>query len=454
MSEYSDFLNKKTHSASKNGFEPVWMPDFLFPFQKSLLDWSINMGRNALFEDCGLGKTPQYLVWAQNIVQKTNGNVLILTPLAVSFQTVQEGIKFGIDCEHSRTGKFSKKIVVTNYERLHYFNHDDFVAVVCDESSILKNFKGSRKLDITEFMKKVPYRLLCTATAAPNDYIELGTSSEAIGCMGHMDMLNMFFKNDLNNSSVGRAYGNVIKWRFKKHAESIFWRWVTSWARAVRKPSDIGFDDGPFKLPPLIENQHTVDCSRPLSGNLFVVEARGLKEQRDELRITIKDRCHKVADLCNHGKPFVAWCHLNEEGDLLEKLIPDAIQVAGKHSDDEKERRLKMFSDGEIRGLITKPTIAGFGLNWQHCSNMTVFPSHSYEQYYQQIRRCWRYGQKNTVQVDIVTTPGMNSVLSNLKRKSESADKMFSSLVEFMNDSLKINQDDTHLKKEIFPSWL
>ncbi len=452
--EYKDFLERKSHSANKFGFEPVFMPDFLFDFQKSLVEWSLRLGRGALFEDCGLGKTPQYLTWAQNIIQKTNKRVLVLTPLAVSYQTVKEGEKFGIDCEQSRDGKFKGKLVITNYERLHYFDSNDFIGCVCDESSILKNFKGTRKTEITDFMKKMPYRMLCTATAAPNDYIELGTSSEALGCMGFMDMLNRFFKNDANNSAVGRKYGEMVKWRFKRHAESIFWRWVVSWARAIRKPSDIGFDDGPFKLPPLIENLHVIDCTKPLPGQLFVQEVRGLKEQRDEIRMTLKERCEKTADIVNHDRPFIAWCHLNEEGDYLEKIIPDAVQVAGKHSDDEKEKRLMQFVNGEIRGLITKPSIAGFGLNFQHCSHMTFFPSHSYEQYYQGVRRCWRFGQKNSVQVDVVSTSGMASVLRNLQKKSAAADKMFSSLVEYMNDSIQFDKMENHIKTQEVPSWL
>lgn len=452
--QYQEFLEQKSHFRHESGFSPTFLPDFLFDFQKSMIEWAVKKGRAALFEDCGLGKTLQFLVWAQNVVEHTNKRVLILTPLAVSAQVVQEGQKFGIDCEQSRDGRFKGKIVVTNYERLHYFDEKDFIGVVCDESSILKNFDGSRKTAITYFMCKMPYRLLSTATAAPNDYVELGTSSESLGMLGYMDMLNRFFKNDQNNSSTGRHYGAQIKWRFKKHAEPVFWRWVTSWARAIRKPSDLGFEDGPFILPPLIEDQHEIKHSRPHPGKLFVEEARGLKEQREELRMTLKERCEKVAEIVQHDKPFVVWCQLNDEGDLLEKLIPQAMQVAGKHSDDEKERRLNAFSDGEVQGLITKPKIAGFGMNWQHCSHMTFFPSHSYEQYYQGVRRCWRFGQKNRVRVDIITTPGMASVLENLQRKAEAADKMFSQLVECMNDSLAIQNENLHKKQMEVPQWL
>ncbi|MGM0377547.1 MAG: helicase-related protein [Bacteroidota bacterium] len=369
-------------------------------------------------------------------------------------QVVEEGKKFGVECEQSRDGKFSGKIIVTNYERLHYFDPAIFSGMVCDESSILKNFDGSRKQEITEFMRKMPFRLLCTATAAPNDYIELGTSSEALGEMGYMDMLNYFFKNDQNNSNTGRYHGKTMKWRFKKHAEIAFWQWVSSWARALRKPSDLGFDDGPFILPSIVESQHEIKNTRPHPGKLFVEEARNLQEQREELRMTLNERCEKTAEIATHDSPIVIWCHLNDEANLLEKQIPGAVQVAGRHPDEKKEERLSAFSNGEIRALVTKPKIAGFGLNWQHCSHMTFFPSHSYEQYYQAVRRLWRFGQKNSVRVDIVTTPGMKSVLNNLQHKAKAADEMFSQLVKYMNDSIKIERKGYHKTKEEVPAWL
>jgi hypothetical protein len=382
--------------------------------------------------------------------------VLIITPLAVSKQTVREGAKFGIECSRSYDGKLSGKIVVTNYERLHYFNPDDFSGVVCDESSILKNFSGARRQEITNFMRKMEYRLLCTATAAPNDYTELGTSSEALGIFGFMDMLSMFFKNTQNTIDTKRHWaqtgGGAPQWRFKKHAELPFWKWVASWSRAVRRPSDIGFADDVFVLPPLIENEHVITCSRPLDGKLFVEPARCLFEQRQERRETIRERCETAANLVNNNSVAVVWCHLNEEGDLLEKIIPGAVQVKGSMDDEKKEDALLDFADGNIRVLITKPKIRCFGLNWQHCSHMTFFPSHSYEQYYQAVRRCWRFGQKNAVTVDIVTTEGELGVLKNLQRKAKAADKMFSSLVSVMNESAAINTDVKSIKMEV-PRW-
>ncbi len=455
MSDYASFLERKSQAGADSGFAPVWMPDFLFEFQASLVDWAVRKGRAAIFADCGLGKTPMGLVWASNVARKTNKPVLYLTPLAVAPQTVREAEKFGIQAAQSKDGNSDGHIIVANYERLHYFNSADFAGVVCDESSVLKSFAGERRGEITAFMRKVPYRLLQTATAAPNDYVELGTSSEALGYMGHMDMLNRFFKNDLNNSAQGRMRGEVIKWRLKGHAETPFWRWVCSWARAIRRPSDLGFSDDGFILPPLNEVEHLVDANQLADGMLFALPAVGLKEQREERRRTVQERCDRVAGLVNGtGQPALVWCHLNEEGDMLESLIPDAVQVAGSDSDDRKEDRLEAFASGQARVLITKPKIGAWGLNYQHCNHVTFFPSHSFEQYYQAVRRCWRFGQQRAVKVDIVTTEGERGVMRNLQRKAEQADAMFSRLVGEMNSSLAIERANNHIKPLELPAWL
>ena len=389
------------------------------------------------------------------MARKTDKPVLYLTPLAVASQTVREADKFGIEAVHSKEGSSAGHIIVSNYERLHYFTASDFSGVVCDESSILKSFAGQRRGEITQFMRKVPYRLLQTATAAPNDYIELGTSSEALGYMGHMDMLNRFFKNDLNNSATGRIGGEVIKWRLKGHAELPFWRWVCSWARAIRRPSDLGFDDSAFMLPPLNEVEHLVEAQSLADGMLFAMPAVGLKEQREERRRTVEERCAMVAELVNKtGQPALVWCHLNDEGDALEAAIPDAVQVSGSDSDERKEERLEAFAEGRARVLITKPKIGAWGLNFQHCNHVTFFPSHSFEQYYQAVRRCWRFGQKRPVRVDIVTTEGERGVMRNLQRKAEQADEMFSRLVTEMNQALAIERADNMTKKMEMPSWL
>lgn len=453
--DYQDFLLSNTQRGADQGFAPVFMPDFLFDFQKHVVEWAVRKGRAAVFADCGLGKTPMGLTWAANVNQKTGKPVLYLTPLAVGAQTAREAEKFGIEASHSRNGSTAGRIIITNYERLHYFNPADFAGVVCDESSILKSFAGARKQEITAFMRQVEYRLLQTATAAPNDYIELGTSSEALGYLGHIDMLNRFFKNDLNNSAQGRMRGEVIKWRLKGHAEIPFWRWVCSWAIAIRRPSDLGFNDDRFVLPPLNEVEHLVDTDKLLDGMLFALPAVGLKEQRQERRQTVEERCGAVANLVNNtGRPALVWCHLNDEGDQLESLIPDAVQVSGSDSDDRKEERLEAFATGKARVLITKPKIGAWGLNFQHCNHVTFFPSHSFEQYYQAVRRCWRFGQQHPVKVDIITTEGERGVMQNLQRKAEQADQMFSRLVDEMNNAQSIVKVNHMTKKVEVPVWL
>lgn len=453
---YSDFILSKSHSGGDFGFAPIALPSYLFDFQSAMVDWALRKGRAALFEDCGLGKTPQELVWADNVMRHTNGRVLFCAPLAVAFQVAREAEKFGVDVTVSRDGKIGGAgIYVTNYERLGMFDPTDFVGMVCDESSILKSFDGATKTAITTFMRKLPYRLLATATAAPNDYIELGTSSEALGHLGHMDMLNRFFKNDLNNSATGRMRGEVIKWRLKGHAEEPFWRWVASWSRAMRKPSDVGFDDTRFELPPLIEHEHVVTVESIAEGMLFELPAVGLKEQREERRRTLTERCEQAAALVNGtGEPAIVWCELNDEGNLLERLIPDAVQVSGADSDDAKEEKLLSFADGKARVLITKPKIGAWGLNFQHCAHMTFFPSHSYEQTYQAIRRCWRFGQTRPVTVDYVTTEGGRGIMRNFQRKSEKADAMFANLVAHQNAALAIERASAFTKQMEVPTWI
>ncbi len=455
--KYEEFLATKAQNETDSGFSPKSLPDFLFPFQRHLVEWSLKKGRAAIFADCGMGKTPMQLVWAEQIAKKTDKPVLIVTPLAVAPQTVREAQKFGIDAEHSKLGKYKSHIVVTNYERLHYFNADEFGGCVCDESSILKNFEGATKATITEFMRRMEYRLLCTATAAPNDYIELGTSSEALGYLGYMDMLGMFFKNDQNSlhptHGKNGAFGGE-KWRFKPHAERPFWQWLCSWARAVRKPSDLGFDDDGFLLPELIANTHIVQASRPMDGYLFAMPAIGLAEQRKERSHTIQERCERVAEIVADRQMSVSWCHLNAEGDLLTKLIPGAVQVSGADSDEAKEEKFEAFGSGQIKCLVTKPSIGAFGLNWQHCNHMTFFPSHSFEQYYQSVRRFWRFGQELPVTVDIITTEGEWDVMKNLERKADAASKMFEEIVVHMNHELKIQRSTTFREEIQLPLWL
>lgn len=452
--DYDSFLERKTQLGAGSGFEPVWMPDFLFPFQRALTDWAIRKGRAAIFADCGLGKTPMQLVWAQNVVEKTGKPVLILTPLAVGPQTIREAHKFHIDAKQSRDGKIAAKITVTNYQQLHKFDWKDFGGTVCDESSILKNFDGQIKGQITEFMRKLPYRLLCTATAAPNDYIELGTSSEALGDLGFVDMVNRFFKKGDQTTSRSDEFRAGL-YRFRGHAERDYWRWVCSWARAVRKPSDIGFPNDDYVLPPLQTVEHIIKARTVNPDFLFDMPAIGLQEQRSERRRTIQERCEQAASLViNTGKPAVAWCHLNDEGHLLEKLIPDSVEVDGNDDDEFKEETFEAFTAGQIRVLVSKPVIAGYWLNWQHCAQQTFFPSHSFEQWYQAIRRCWRFGQKSPVRVDVISSEGEAGVLANMNRKAAQADQMFARLVELINNELRIEKVNKHTQKQETPSWL
>lgn len=458
MSEYSAFIDRKSQSTSDGGFAPLWMPDFLFDFQQHLVDWALRKGRGAIFADTGLGKTPMQLVWAENVVRHTNKPVLILTPLAVGSQTKAEGEKFGIECTVTRDGTIGKPgIYITNYERLHLFDPTN-LNIACDESSILKHFSGATQQAVTRFMNKMDYRLLCTATAAPNDYHELGTSSQALGYLGYSDMLTRFFvmedkkrhrMNDVKLSrgaNTGNHYAKLAyrvsqqigMWRMKGHAEEHFWKWVCSWARACRMPSDLGYDDARFILPKLNERHHVITPNTPPDGMLFTLPAFGLKEELAERRRTTQERCETAARLVDHDQPAVIWCHLNPEGDLLQKLIPGSVQVKGAMTDEQKLVAYDAFRTGEKRVMIIKPKIGAWGLNWQHCAHVVTFVSHSYEQYYQSVRRCYRYGQERSVTVDIIASEGEDYVRANMQRKAESSKKMFARLVEHMNDALSL----------------
>ena len=454
---YADFLRARSQLNAGRGFEPSGLPDHLFDFQRELVAWAVRQGRAAIFADCGMGKTPMELAWAEQAHRKTGKPVLLLTPLAVGFQIVTEAAKFGHDAALSRTGKpADAAITVTNYEQAHKFDPAQFGGIVCDESSILKNFDGSTKAIVTEMMREMPYRLLGTATAAPNDYMELGTSSEALGELGYTDMLSRFFVNDnrtVTSRSSFAAGGRSVGWRFKGHGEQPFWRWMASWARAIRKPSDYGYSDDRFHLPELIENLHVVDSSTPRGDTLFDGPAVGLAEERAELRRSLPDRCEKAAELLTDAESAVAWCQLNDESAMLTRLIDGAVEVAGSDSPEVKEEKLAAFTRGEIRVLVTKPSIGAWGLNWQHSHRMTYFVSHSYEQYYQAVRRSWRFGQQNPVTVDVIASKGVEGILANLQRKSRQADRMFDALLAHMTDALHIQRATDHTKRIEMPTW-
>lgn len=436
MNDYERFIASKKHSTGSFGFEPVWMPESAFDFQKAILTKAINKGRIGVFADTGLGKTLIQTAIAENIIRKTNGRVLILTPLAVAFQFIDEAARIGVwDIEHSKDGKFSQKIVVCNYERLHLFNPDDFQCVMLDESSILKNFQGKIRDQVVAFIKKVPYRFLSTATPSPNDFIELGNSSEALGYMGYMDMLGKFFKSnqnsvDSNNRNIGE------KFYLKPHAERDFFAWVNQWSVMVKKPSDLGFSNEGYDLPELHVRRHMVENSNTwcIDGqeSLFAMPAKSMTEVREEQKLTVKERCEMAVQLAE-GKTSVYWCNLNEESSLLKTLDKDAAEIIGSMSIDQKEEILIAFARGEINRLITKAKMTSSGLNWQHCNHTVFFPTWSYEQYYQAIRRFWRFGQKREVICDMVISEGQERVIEALEQKTQKAIELYANLVKAAN---------------------
>ncbi len=456
QADYRAFIRNKSQLGGDAGFAPAWLPDSLFDFQRFLVEWSVRRGRAAIFADCGLGKTLMQLVWAENVARHTGKPVLVVAPLAVAAQTQREAEKFGVEAKVSRDGAVHR-ITITNYERLHYFRQDDFVGAVADESSAIKAFDGRRRKQVVRFFSKLPYRLLCTATPSPNDFIELGTQSECLGVMTQSDMLGFFFRETENMRHCifkEDDFWNKLKWWFKPHSEQPFWRWVASWARALRSPADLGFDGGNFVLPPLEYEKHVTDVPYIPKGELFPRPAVWLHEQREERHRTLNERCEKVAELLSHDRPAIAWCHFNEESELLAKLIPGAVEVAGRHSDDYKEAALNDFATGNARVLVSKPKIACWGMNYQHCGDMSIFPSFSFEQFYQAVRRCWRFGRRGPVVVRVVSALGEAEVIDGLRRKQQQAETMFSSLVRYMNDSLVMTSDDGHTGKTVLPPWL
>lgn len=442
---YMEFIQSKRHTSGLHGFDPLWIPDSAFDFQKHIIGKALTKGRIGLFEDTGLGKTLQQLVIAQNVVMHTNRNVLILTPLAVAFQFIDEAARIGIDdISHTKNGEVKAKITVCNYERLHLLNADDFSCVMLDESSILKNFAGKTRDEIVAFIKRVPYRFLATATPSPNDFIELGNSSEALGYMGYMDMLTKFFKSnqnsvDSNNRNIGE------KFYLKPHAERDFFAWVNQWSVMVKRPSDIGFSNEGYDLPSLHVNRHMVHNEKSWvidnQAALFAMPAKRLTEVREEQKLTVKERCDKAVELAS-GKTSVYWCNLNEESARLAELDPEAVEIIGGMSIDQKEEILVGFARGHIKRLITKAKMTSMGLNWQHCNHTVFFPTYSYEQYYQAIRRFWRFGQKSEVTCDMVISEGQERVMEALEQKTGKAIELYENLVQ------AANRDFSHITKE------
>jgi len=455
MEDYLKFLEGKKHLLGSFGFDPNYIPDIAFDFQRFIIEKSVRKGRIAIFADTGLGKTLIQLSIAKNIIQHTNKPVLILTPLAVAFQFILEAEKLGIDdIEYSKDGKFTKKIVICNYERLHYFNASDFIGVICDESSILKNFDGKIKEQVTAFVKRIPYRFLSTATPSPNDFIELGTSSEALGYMGYMDMLGTFFKNNQNDTGGRHNIGE--KFYLKPHAERDFFAWVNQWSIMVKMPSDIGFSNERYNLPELIVNKHEVKNQSLVSVDgqiqMFVPIAKSMTEVRHEQKMTELERCQKAVELAK-GKTSVYWCNTNQESKYLKDMDKGATEIIGSMSIEKKEEILLAFAKEEIPRIITKAKMTSFGLNWQHCNHTVFFPTWSYEQYYQSIRRFWRFGQKKDVTVELVISDGQKRVIDALQQKTKKAIELHKNLTESVNRSY--NQSIKEFNKElILPSFI
>jgi hypothetical protein len=458
---YNEFLESKKHTSINYGIECKYLPEMMFDFQKYITEYAVKKGRCAIFLDTGLGKTIIELAIAVNYMRFTNKPVLIITPLAVANQFIKEAEKFGIDeVEHTKDGKFTKKIILINYERLHYVNSSDFDCVILDESSILKNFDGAIKNQVNTFLKKVKYRFLATATPSPNDYIELGTSSEALGYLGYMDMLGKFFKNNQNNvakiSQISKARQGE-KFYLKPHAQDDFWYWVSSWSISARKPSDLGFSDINHILPELYEIETIIQNKNPLIINgqhsIFALPAIGFKEIKQESKATVTQRCEIALEKTKNHDVSVYWCNLNDESDQLKLLDKYAVEIRGNMDIDKKEDILINFSNGNIKRLITKSTITAFGLNWQHCNHTTYFPTYSYEQYYQSIRRFWRFGQKNPVTVDLILSDGQERIMQSLLIKKEKAIKMFESLISHTNKDFRIIKKEFN-KNVILPNFI
>lgn len=426
MSSYQKFIESKRVSHIDAGFEPTDLNPQMMPFQKDVCAWACRRGRSAIFAATGLGKTLMQLSWADQVVQKTNKPVLVAAPLCVAQQTVREGAKFGIESKYMRQpGSSKESIHVTNYEMLKNFDPTDYSGIVLDESSILKGMDGRLRKQITEFASGIPYRLSCTATPSPNDFMELGTQSEFLGIMSQVEMLATFFIHDGSDTS---------KWRLKGHARKRFWEWLATWSALIRHPADLGYSSDGYDLPPMTTAEHVVETGQ--NDGLFARVAQGLQERNQARRDSVDMRVAKAAEIVAQGTgPAIVWCHLNEESEKLSKAIPGAVQVYGSMPAEEKEKALMGFSDGDIQILVTKPRIAGFGMNWQHCNRMVfVGLSDSWEQYHQAVRRCWRFGQTSPVHVDIVVADTEGAVLENIRRKQSQNDEMQKEMVAIMRD--------------------
>lgn len=431
MSDYSAFVSRKLSLVQPSGIDSFKLPSSLFPHQSALTSWALRRGRAAIFADTGMGKMRMELCWADAVQRHTKRPVIIHTPLAVAQQIAAEGKRIGVEARVIRDGSETwEGINVINYDRLHKINPADFGGVVLDESGCIKHAETQAFKALTEAYRETPFKLPATATPAPNDWTELGTHAEFLGICTKAEMLAEFFMHDGGDTSA---------WRLKGHARSAFWRWVSSWGAMIRKPSDLGFDDGAYNLPPLTLHEYLVGVEMPLDGQLFAMEAQTLSQRREARRLSLAERVEACADRVNaeRGEPWVVWCDLNAEGDALEKSIPGAVQIAGSDSVEVKEQRLQDFAEGRTRVLVSKPSICGWGLNWQHSSRMAfVGVTDSYEAYYQAVRRCWRFGQSRPVHVHIFASKAEGAVVANLRAKERAAAEMSEALSAETHDAV------------------
>ena len=429
---YADFLARKAISDPATGLlEWPELPSCLFGFQRDIVIWALRRGRAALFAGTGLGKSLMELAWGDAVAKATGGMVLLLAPLAVAAQMMREAEKFGIDARIvTCQAECGPGINIANYQKLHHFDLSKFVGLILDESSILKSTDGKYRTALIAAAQSIPFRLAATATPAPNDFMELGNHAEFLGVMSYTDMLATFFVHD---------GGSVRDWRLKGHAENDFWRWMASWAVMFRNPRDLGYANDGYDLPPLTYHQHVVEAGMPTSdgrqAGLFALPAITLAERLAARRATVAERVARAVSVTPADRPFVWWCNLNDESEALAAQIPGAIEVRGSDRDDIKERRLVDFSEGRIRVLVTKPSICGFGMNWQHCADTGfVGLNDSFEQYYQAIRRFWRFGQANEVNCHIVAADTEGATVANIRRKEADAERMAAAMVAHMAD--------------------
>jgi hypothetical protein len=456
---YENFLQSKVKTAPMTGIaHDINVHDRLNVFQRDIVKWSLRRGRAAIFAGTGLGKTFMQLSWAKEVCDYTRGNVLIFAPLAVAHQTVGESVKFGIECNYAADHSMIKPGAnVTNYQKMHHFDLSKFEGVVLDESSILKNEKGAFRTALIDQCKDIPFRLAATATPSPNDFMELGNHAEFLSIMSYTDMLSMFFAHD---------GGSTQNWRLKGHAEDAFWTWVCSWAVMMGHPRDLGYEVDGYDLPKMHKFNHTADVEYSHDfelGTLFPINAHTMQERISARRSSVNDRVELAASITPKDRPFVWWCNLNTESELLAKTIPGAVEVRGSDKDDAKEQKLRGFSNGDIRVLITKPSIAGFGMNWQHCADTGfVGLNDSYEQIFQAVRRFWRFGQTKQVNVHFISSELEGAVVSNIQRKEAQAEKMMAAMIRNTSDITSLNirgavRDTTnYLPQETMqlPKWM